>query len=65
MEYGNCQLLDRQEADQNKHEQALRKGITIIPVPFWWDFDQNRYCIPGGEYKNVSDQIDTIPFVAL
>jgi hypothetical protein len=28
---------DRKEADQIKVEFARQIGITVIPVPFWWD----------------------------
>jgi hypothetical protein len=28
---------DRQRADHNKQQLAKQYGITLIPVPFWWD----------------------------
>lgn len=31
-----------QMRDKIKSEQAAEKGITLIRVPFWWDFQPDR-----------------------
>jgi hypothetical protein len=28
---------DRQKADELKRQFAAKVGITLIPIPFWWD----------------------------
>ena len=32
-----------QERDERKNKIAAHRGITIINVPFWWDWNAERY----------------------
>jgi hypothetical protein len=43
--YGKLTLLEYQEKDQRKKERMREKGITLITIPFWWDFKQERYIV--------------------
>ena len=31
--------------DQRKMDKAAKKGITLIHIPFWWDWSMERYPI--------------------
>lgn len=33
------------ERDKRKAELAEKKGLTLIFVPFWWDWNVDRYMI--------------------
>lgn len=37
--YGAHTLAEYQSRDAEKHRQAKEKGLTIINVPFWWDWN--------------------------
>lgn len=41
--YGTYTLAEYQERDKRKQTMAIEKGITIINVPFWWDWEINRF----------------------
>lgn len=43
--YGATELNLYQERDNEKQERAAAKGITIINVPFWWDWNMDRYAL--------------------
>jgi hypothetical protein len=33
-----------QNKDTEKNAIANKKGIALISIPFWWDWDVSRYC---------------------
>lgn len=35
-------LTEIQKRDASKVTQAKNTGITLIPVPFWWDYKKER-----------------------
>ena len=35
-----------QSMDQLKQRLATEKGITLIPIPFWWDGTKSRFVLP-------------------
>eukprot|EP00026_Physarum_polycephalum_P000781 Phypoly_transcript_00782.p1 GENE.Phypoly_transcript_00782~~Phypoly_transcript_00782.p1 ORF type:complete len:944 (+),score=105.33 Phypoly_transcript_00782:1215-4046(+) len=37
--YGSYTLSEYQDRDKRKQVQAVRKGITIVNIPFWWDWN--------------------------
>ena len=48
-----------QERDTYKHKQAAEKSITIIDIPFWWNWDEERY-----EQNNIQQNVN-IKFTTL
>eukprot|EP00026_Physarum_polycephalum_P003067 Phypoly_transcript_03076.p1 GENE.Phypoly_transcript_03076~~Phypoly_transcript_03076.p1 ORF type:complete len:846 (+),score=126.53 Phypoly_transcript_03076:232-2538(+) len=39
--YGKATLEEYQKRDKMKREQAEEQGITLIDIPFWWDWNIN------------------------
>jgi hypothetical protein len=35
--YGLGNQWERKQRDKEKREACIRKGITLIEIPFWWD----------------------------
>ena len=42
MEFTQSSLQNQQRLDIEKQREAVAKGITLIIVPFWWDFEKER-----------------------
>lgn len=40
--YGVFTLSEYQSRDVEKHKLASEKGITLIDIPFWWEWDAER-----------------------
>lgn len=38
-------LAEIQERDRKKIAQAEKLSITLIRIPFWWDFREDRYIL--------------------
>eukprot|EP01127_Copromyxa_protea_P003412 TRINITY_DN13224_c0_g1_i1.p1 TRINITY_DN13224_c0_g1~~TRINITY_DN13224_c0_g1_i1.p1 ORF type:complete len:376 (-),score=85.71 TRINITY_DN13224_c0_g1_i1:90-1217(-) len=47
-------LVSYKDRDTLKHEACKREGITLIPVPYWWDGGENSLLDIIEQYKDAN-----------
>jgi hypothetical protein len=57
--YGSA--TERQQKDNAKLEYAQREGITLIPIPFWWDKTKDSLIATIYSYRPDVIDISKLP----
>lgn len=54
--YPRTEIIEHQryqKRDEVKQKQLEQKGITLIQVPFWWDWSLERYAVEMRKFAKI------------